>query len=391
MSNAAYVGSKLKKFDSSDRFDPYTRVIIQVSEDLEYVAGTDTGRTLTIVNPYGTQEMADNLVASLRGFQYQPYEASGAYVDPAAELGDAITVRGVYSGICSYRTKFGRNHVSEVSAPTEKIIDHEYPYIPSKERQITRNLYNLTTELKIQAGLISAEVEERKSDVEKINSQLTVQAGEIAAKVSKTEGATNTFGWSLQHDNWQVFANGTTILKATQGGLEVNGKIVATSGKIGGFDILSDRLSYNNQVWGGTNTKGIYIGPSGIQLGRNFSVDSSGNLHAYSGTFDGTVKAGNIAYGEDAGYFSGSGLESHSVSGGRIGYNTISTSNTSGGINSSLGYANFSNDVFNGNDTAAWIKCSTIVIDGKRYSPKSILYKNWNGDNSSMLVLTTQD
>ena len=95
--------------------------------------------------------------------------------------------------------------------------------------------------------------------------------------------------------------NGGTVLKADKSGLSVTGKITATSGVIGGLTIKDGYLSTNGQTWGGTNTNGIYFGPNGIQLGKYFTVDSSGNLTAYSGKFLGTVQAGSIDYGGNAG------------------------------------------------------------------------------------------
>lgn len=353
MSDITYLGKKIRSFDSSPEFDGYTRVVITVSEDVEYAAGVETGRTLSLECPWGTQAMADNILSSIRGFKYQPYTATDALLDPAAELGDGVTVNNVYGGIYTRETKFGPLCRATVSAPSEEELDHEYPYVSKQERKVTRQLYNLSTELKVQAGLISAEIEERKSDMESVNTALSLYSGQIEAKVSKTGGDASSFGWVLDDSSWTIKANGSEVLKATKSGLEVNGKITATGGKIGGFAIESNYLSYNNQTWGGTNTTGIYIGPSGIQLGKNFKVDSAGNLSAVSGTFSGYVKAGSIQYGGDNGTLSGSALTGSSLTGSKIAGNTIGTSKLYSGINTSLGYADFANGVFNGWNTAA--------------------------------------
>lgn len=364
MSNIAHIGRKMTSFNSAPEFDGYTRVVIMVSEDLEYAAGEETGRTLTLECPWGTQKMADNLLASIRGFKYQPYTAHGAILDPAAELGDGLTANNVYCGIYSLTTRFGSLCRTEVSAPAEEELDHEYPYIPKQERKVTRRLRTLSTELKVQAGLISAEIAERKSDVESINTNLTVQSGQIAAKVSKTGGSASSFGWVLDDTSWTIRANNRDVLKATEKGLEVYGTIKATSGDIGGFEIKSNHLSYNKQTWGGTNSKGIYIGPSGIQLGKNFKVDSAGNLTAASGTFTGSVNAGSIRYGDDYGTLSGKGISSKSLSGSKISNGTLTTANMIDGINASLGYADFANGVFNGWNKANNIWAGQLKITG---------------------------
>lgn len=363
MSDITYVGKNIIDFKCAPRFDEYSKVVITVSDDVEYSAGTDTGRTLTMVCPWGSQEMADDLLERIRGFRYQPYSATDAELDPAAELGDGVTVNNIYGGIYTQKNTFGRRFTASISAPYDEEIDHEYPYISQSERKVTRQLYQMAAELKVQAGLISAEVAERKSDVESLSGLLSVQSDMISAMVSRTGGDAASFGWALDTTSWTIKANNTEILKATKEGLEIYGKITATGGKIGGFNIESNHLSYNNQEWNGTNSNGIYIGPLGIQLGKNFKVDSAGNLTAASGTFSGYVKAGSIQYGGSDGTLSASALTSHSITGSQIGYNAISTAYTSNGINTSLGYADYANGVFGGWNKPAQIYASNMFAD----------------------------
>lgn len=379
MSSVVNLGRKIGSFKTSPQFDGYTRVVVIVSDDLEYSAGTDTGRTLTVNNPWGTQEMAENILKKIGGYKYQPYVAKDAILDPAAELGDGISVNSVYSGIFTRKTTFGPMCRATVSAPSEEEINHEYPYVSKQERKVTRNLRQLTSELRVQAGLISAEVAERKSETEKLSSELSLQAGQISAKVEKTGGDFSSFGWSLDDSSWTIKANSIDVLKATKNGLEIYGKVTATSGKIGGFNIESNYLSYNNHTWGGTNTKGIYIGVNGIQLGKNFKVDESGNLTAESGTFEGSVRAKNIEYGEDSGYFSGSGIKGNSIVGSKLALKTVSTSYTSEGINTSLGYADYANGVFNGWNKAAEFNCGSIKIEGSQVKKKITTLMDGNG------------
>ena len=366
MSDSVNILRNMESFDKAEQFDGFSRVVIIVSDEIEYSAGTETGRTLTLNCPWGTQEIANNILQSIKGFQYQPMTANGALIDPSAEIGDGITANNVYGGIYTMETRFGGLLRATVSAPSDEEIDHEYPYVSKQERRVTRNLRHLTSELSVQAGLISAEVAERKSETEKLTSELSVQAGQIAAKVEKTGGKASSFGWTLNDSSWTIQANNKDVLKATKNGLEVYGKVTATSGKIGGFTIASNYLSYNNQTWGGTNTTGIYVGIKGIQLGKNFTVDSNGNLTAASGTFSGTVSAGNIKYGEDHGYFSGSGISANSISGGMYGKikeTSLSTWNLTDGVNTSLGYADFTNEVFTGISTAELIGAARVLAN----------------------------
>lgn len=367
MSNFINLGQKIGAFKSSPQFDGYTKVVIIASDDEKYSAGTDTGRTLTINNPWGTQDMAENILTQIKGYGYQPFTASNAILDPASELGDGVYANYVSSGIFTREIFFDRMCRATISAPSEEEIDHEYPYVPKQDRKVIRSLNQISSKLTVQAGLISAEVSERKDETERIFADLSVKSEAIAAKVSKSGGDFKSFGWILDDSSWAIKANNADVLKATKEGLEIYGKITATGGKIGGFDITSNSLAYNNMDWDSKEQTGIYIGPLGIRLGNNFKVDSAGNLTAASGTFSGNVRAGSIQYGGEHGTLSASGLTDHSITGTQIGYGAVSTSYTSSGINTSLGYADFANGVFQGWNSASNMSCATMNVSGQNF------------------------
>ena len=311
-------------------------------------------------------------------------------VEPAAELGDGISVNGVYSGLYKQEITFGSRYTSNIEAPQDEEVDHEYPYQSPEKREIIRQNAYVNSQLAVQADKITAEVNARTLADSQLQSTLNVQADEISAKVSKSGGSSGSFGWTLNDSSWTLTSNGGTVLRASNDGLEVKGKITATSGTIGGFTINSNNISYNNQTWGGTNVQGIYIGPSGLQLGKNFKVDNAGNLTANNGTFGGTIRANQIQYGDSYnGTFNGAGLTAGSVYGGRsgaIGSGTITTLNTSGGINTSLGYADYANGVFKGWNYPEVVGCRSLSNRGNIYSPMTIFYTDWSGNKKSVSV-----
>lgn len=375
LSDTTNLRRSVSSLEKQDVFDGYTKVVISVSDDVEYSAGTDTGRTMTLVCPWGTQAMAEKLLSRVRGFQYQPFTASGAHLDPSVELGDGVTVGKVYSGVFTKDVSHGPLYTADVSAPGGEKINYQYEYKSPQERKVERQNREIRASLSIQADRITQEVTERQAQAEEFRATFEVQSQQIAAKVSQTGGSNQSFAWELLADHSSFISNGTEVIRVDSSGAQVNGIIRATGGKIGGFDIQSNYLSYNGQTWGGTNTTGAYIGISGIQLGKNFKVDMQGNLKAASGTFTGNIYAGNIQYGGSAGYLSGSGLASHSVYGSQIGYNTISTAYTSGGINTSLGYADYANGVFGGWNTANYTKAHNLFVDKEMTLRDSIIGK----------------
>lgn len=369
------VGKAASSIESSPAFDGISSVTVFHDEDEEgALVGSSSGRNLNAVSPWITREIGQNILERLKGFQYQPYAVQDALLDPSAEIGDAITLDKIYSGIYSLDIDFNSLMRSSAKAPSDEDINEEAPYKSPEVRKVARKFKDVTAKLLVMADQITAEVTARESDTEEIRSLLSLQAGEIAAKVSRSGGSAESFGWSLTADGWTLTSNGGTVLQADKNGLQVTGEIKATSGAIGGFTIKDGYLSTNNQEWGGTNTSGIYIGPSGIQLGKHFKVDSAGNLTAQSGRFTGTVYAGNINYGGDAGYFDGDGLVNYSISGGKVATDAIVNRHITSGsiypstcnqeINDYFADVIYANKVFTGAATASSIKTWVFTLNG---------------------------
>lgn len=396
MFSKSYVGSKVLGKFTSDNEIVYSKVVINVDDDISYEAGTETGSTLTVSIPFGTQKMADEMLERVKGKFYHPYNAETAIIDPAVEIGDAVEVNGVYGGVYKMSKNFDSLYSADISAPAKSEIGNEYPYYSSETREIVRQRKETRASVKILTDEIALEVSEREKQGKELTAELKVHSEQISARVTKTGGDSSSFGWDLLDDSWTVKANNTTVFQITESGAEVRGKITALSGKIGGFDIQSDYLSYNNQAWGGTNEQGIYIGVKGIQCGSKASgvqITPDGKLYAENGYFRGSVSAGRIDYGGDDGYFNGGGITSGSISGGYGGQiygGSIGNYAVSGGINTSLGYADFANGVFNGWNTASNLATEDkgLVIGGHTIAIASTSFRDGNGSTISLQYLT---
>lgn len=385
----------MQRFSSAPQFDGYSKVIITVNDEIEYTAGNDTGRVLRITNPWGTPQMAQDILNDIRGFQYQPYTAENALIDPSVELGDGVTANNIYGGVYTQLIRFGGLLTATVSAPEDEELNHEYPYKSKPNKEITREAKMLRAEMRIQADRITLEVNERKTAVEELTAQLQIQAGLVAAKVSKTGGDGSTFEWEMADSYMLWKANGSKIFNLDKNGAEVYGKIVARSGKIGGFDILENYLSYNNQTWGGTNRTGIYAGPQGIQCGSaetGVQITNNGYLYAEHGEFRGSVRAKSIQYGGDDGYLSGSGISSGSIYGNRLVGGTITTSYTSSGINASLGNGDWAYGALNGWNKISLLSANSIVtrsleVNNREVSWQQESFVDGNGDTVTIRYL----
>lgn len=376
----------------------YSGVVIFAGQDddgnnIEYRAGDRTGTVLEITNEWGSQAQADAIYRKIRGFKYQGYKADGTRIDPSSEIGDAITVSDIHGGVFAKKTTFGRHIRTDLEAPSKEEVEHEFQIQSPTNRQYERFTRSVRANLSITASKIAAEVEDRQAADNILRATLNIHAQEIEAKVSKEGGDdASNFWWKLLSDGWNVGTGSKTVFSVNKDGAYVDGEIRATSGKIGGFDIQSNFLSYNNQTWGGTNSSGAYIGQSGIQLGKNFKVDMQGNLYASSGTFSGNVYAGNIQYGGSAGYMSGGGISSGSIYGNRMVANTISTAYTSAGINASLANADYAYGCVKGWNTipalhAGSLDTNDLTIEGRQIDRATIRYTNPSGGTSTAQVL----
>lgn len=290
---------RVRSLDIAPELSGYSGVVIFAGQDddgnnIEYRAGDRTGTVLEITNEWGSQAQADAIYRKIRGFKYQTYKACGTSIDPSAEIGDAVTVADIHSGVFSKKTTFGRHIRTDLEAPSKEEVEHEFQIQSPTNRQYERFTRSVRASLSITATKIAAEVEDRKAEDELLRATLNVQAQEIEARVTKEGGDASSFGWKLTATGWSVYGNGSEKFRVDKDGAYVNGEIRATTGKIGGFDIKENYLAYNGQTWGGTNTTGAYIGQSGIQLGKNFKVDMSGNLTASGGTFGGTIKCDSL-------------------------------------------------------------------------------------------------
>lgn len=260
------IGKEAQNIDIAEPLEPYSgvRLIVGVDENhdpIVYISGDESGRVLEVENPFGTQLMANAIYECVRGYQYQPLYVDGAILNPAAEIGDAISANGVYSGIYSRSTTFGALITSDISAPTNEEVIHEFNVLTPTERKFQRLTYDM-------------------------QSQFKITSAEIEAKVSKTSPQEQTsFGWSLQNDQWTVFNQDGNILRATADGLEVTGKIEADEGYIGGengFVIKASAIYNGISTFGGEGETGVYVGTNGIQLGQGFKADARGNVTATS-------------------------------------------------------------------------------------------------------------
>ena len=232
-----------------------------------------------LCKPSERQAIADNLLRSLKGMTYQPYTATGAEVNPLAELGDGITAHGVYGGLYQQDLDFNSLMNSSIGAPAEEELDHEFTFESATERRYNRKLADVGSELEIQADEISARV----------------------ARIGTGDG----FSWSLLETAFiikKLGKNAVDVLTIDKDGLHVKGDGTFTgtveAGDFIGGTIKIGRTSAREDE----NTADVEVDENGTRYKYNFSVNKNGEVIARKLTLmGGEIKLGPKIYIDDKG------------------------------------------------------------------------------------------
>lgn len=216
MSEKIFLGSNVGELETGDVPANITRVNLSVDSDHYYTAGDDTGRAIEVTCPWGSQAMADSILASVSGKGYQPFTATDALLDPAAEIGDAVTVGGYYSVIADISTEFDRACAPTISAPESDEIDDEYPYESKERRETNRQLAQTRSLISKTSEEILLQVE---NELNGLSSSFSVQLDSITGRIDGLDGEFAELSLTL---------DGLTVTDST-GKTVINGSMIQTS------------------------------------------------------------------------------------------------------------------------------------------------------------------
>lgn len=264
MSDKYYVGGDITSFSDNGKYKPISRVTLLVDDENSLTAGDDTGMEVIASCPHATQPMVSALLQTMKGYQYQAYEAGAANIDPAAELGDGVTVGGIYSPL-SKLSDDGRGYAG-ISSPGEAEMEDEYP----AEGYITQEFNRKVAETR---------------------STITKTSEEIMLKVKGVDGRVTSLSTSIDGIEANISSlNGSiTNIKA-----DINGLRTTVSGKIDGstaqsmIDQSIDKITLSvSSSSSGTTFK---ILSNGVVVDSTGSID----LHVDAVNIDGTLTASEI-------------------------------------------------------------------------------------------------
>lgn len=314
MSDKFYIGNDITGFEDNGITKPISRVTLMVDSENSYTAGDDTGMELTATCIHATQAMVDALLASFKGKTYQMYSADDANLDPAAELGDGVTVAGVYSPLS--RISDDGSGYPGINSPGEEELEDEYPAAGPMTQEFNRQLAGTRS-------LISKTSEEILLKVEQLDGKL----GQTLRIAADGVTITNADGDTLTIDGGQLKANSINASKIDASELQVsaanitgtlNASQIVMTGSITWNDLSAGVQSTINNAatTGGVSESQVTTITNNAIATANISANqiTTGTLNANSLLLNGLLGLyyGNSLYGyvgaTNTGTFAGSVL-----------------------------------------------------------------------------------
>mgnify|MGYP006928625227 CR=1 FL=1 len=242
MSDKYYVGGDITSFSDNGKYKPISRVTLLVDDENSLTAGDDTGMEVIASCPHATQPMVNALLQTLKGYQYQAYEAGAANIDPAAELGDGVTVGGIYSPL-SKLSDDGRGYAG-ISSPGEAEMEDEYP----AKGYITQEFNRKIAETRSTITKTSEEINLKVEGIDGRVSDITQTVDGISLSVTS---ASSPDGQTTATITLKVGPNNYTGYIKLDGNVDVSGQLSADAlysafGEIA--DLSVNRLSTSRRV-----------------------------------------------------------------------------------------------------------------------------------------------
>lgn len=283
-----YLGRRLADFSPGIASKPISKVeLLDENGDVVGVSGSDTGRTLTALQPDGTNAMAASILAKVSGYKHIGYDGRKALLDPAVELGDAVTVDGHYVPLIALDMTFDPLLAPDISAPDADELDDEYPYKSPTQRQIERNMSKTRS-------LITKTSEAIMLKVEGIDGKYTeVKTTLDGLTVTDQSGTTKIKGSSIETES--IVANSISADK-----LNLTGQIAfsdldaATQSSI--YNANSNASSAINAVSAWQYPGSTYIDGSKIMTGTVMATKLLGGTVGLLASDESIVGALNLAY-----------------------------------------------------------------------------------------------
>lgn len=278
MSDKVFLGTRMAQLDTSPSLAPVSKVILAVDSENAYIAGNDTGRTVEVTCPYGTQEMANNILAALSAYTYTPAMAQDAILDPAAEIGDGLTMGGVYTVLAQSTLTFDGLMTSDAGAPGQAEQESEYKYQSPVIADINWQLAETRSLISKTSEEILLKVE---NELEGLSSSFSVQLQQIQSQVTGLNGQVSSITQKVDNITLSV-SNGSTSssISLSVGGVTVSSQTIQMNGLV----------TFTGLANGTTTIDGACIKTGTIEASR---IDTD-SLHVNAANITGSLTIGQL-------------------------------------------------------------------------------------------------
>ncbi len=241
MSEKYFVGNDITSFSDNGKYNPISRVTLLVDDENSLTAGDDTGMEIVASCPHATQAMVNSLLQTMKGYRYQAYEAGAANIDPAAELGDGVTVGGVYSPLSKIIDN-GRGY-ADISSPGEMEMEDEYPSEGYISQEFNRKIAETRSAITKTSEEINLEIQGVDGRVSAL--QLTLDG----VTVKGSDGVTRIKGGMIQANSVTATQIDATNLKVAAA--NITGKLTASQIQASSIYVgdLADGSSYATKTY----------------------------------------------------------------------------------------------------------------------------------------------
>ena len=344
MNGKVFVGKKALSLTEYKKSDPITGVILWVDDNNCYQAGNDTGTVIENDCPYGTQEMANALLHHLSGYEYQGIEANGAVVTPIAELGDGLTINGIYTQLAYQNIRFSAGEVMDVAAPGKNETLHEYQTEGETSKWFSRQIAQTRSEIAKTSEEIMMSVE---NEIQGLSASIDIKLDSITSQITGLDGQVSTITQTVSGIQSQItgldnqvstidqkvdsitldVSNGSTYsrIELSVDGVVVSSKTIRFTGEV---VFESDLADGTTTVSGDCITTGE-VSARYIRLGGQMdvyeSLSSRADVGGYIGYMTGMTATGSSTSGIAICSYDESALVICTSAGVRMGYDGVST------------------------------------------------------------------
>lgn len=322
MNGKVFVGKKTLSLTEYKKTDPITGVILWVDDNNCYQAGNDTGTVIENDCPYGTQEMANTLLQQLSGYEYQGIEANGAIVTPTAELGDGLTINGIYTQLAYQNIRFSTGEVMDVAAPGKNETLHEYQTEGETSKWFSHQIAETRSQIAKTSEEIMLEVE---NEIEGLSASITIQLDSITSQIKGLNGQVSSISQKVNNITLSV-SNSTdrSYINLSVGGIVVSSQTIRFTGDV----VFESDLSDGTTLISGDCIRTGEISVNYIHLGGQMEVyrTATGNTFGgYIGYMSGMSASGSSTAGIAIASSNEQAVVICTTNGARMGYAGVST------------------------------------------------------------------